>query len=119
MLSSAIFLGSASGDDLIPDRDGDSLVLEREDELVQRPPMYKVLLLNDDYTPMEFVVFVLQRIFSMSVEQAINLMLAVHTRGVGVAGVFAYEIAETKVNQVLLLAREHGHPLQCQMEEED
>jgi len=81
------------------------------------PAMYKVILLNDDYTPMEFVVEVIQRFFSKTREQATRIMLKVHTEGSGVCGVYPYEIAETKVNQVLGYAREHQHPLQCTMEE--
>ncbi|SDE51624.1 ATP-dependent Clp protease adaptor protein ClpS [Paracoccus isoporae] len=84
----------------------------------QRPPMYKVLLLNDDFTPMEFVVHVLERLFAMSHAQAIEIMLTVHRRGVAVVGVFSHEIAETKVAQVMELARRQQHPLQCTMEKE-
>lgn len=82
----------------------------------RKPSMYKVLMLNDDYTPMEFVVHVLQRFFRMSVEDATRIMLHVHQRGVGVCGIFTYEVAETKVNQVLDFARKHQHPLQCTLE---
>jgi len=81
------------------------------------PAMYKVILLNDDYTPMEFVVEVIQLFFSKTREQATQIMLKVHTEGSGVCGVYPYEIAETKINQVLGYAREHQHPLQCTMEE--
>lgn len=81
------------------------------------PSMYKVILLNDDYTPMEFVVEVIQRFFSKTREQATHIMLKVHTEGAGVCGVYPHEIAETKVNQVLGFAREYQHPLQCTMEE--
>lgn len=84
----------------------------------QRPPMYKVLLLNDDFTPMEFVVHVLERLFSMSHAQAIEIMLTVHRKGIAVVGVFSHEIAETKVAQVMELARRQQHPLQCTMEKE-
>ena len=84
----------------------------------QRPPLYKVLLLNDDFTPMEFVVHVLERLFNMSHAQAIEIMLTVHRRGVAVVGVFSHEIAETKVAQVMELARRQQHPLQCTMEKE-
>ena len=84
---------------------------------VKRPPLYRVILVNDDYTPMEFVVEVLQRFFSLSREKATSVMLHVHTRGRGVAGVFTYEIAETKVVMVNDFSREHDHPLQCTMEE--
>ena len=82
----------------------------------KNPSPYKVLMLNDDYTPMEFVVLVLQRIFKMDLEDATRVMLAVHQRGVGVCGVFSYEVAETKVSQVIDLARENQHPLQCTLE---
>ncbi|OGV71734.1 MAG: ATP-dependent Clp protease adapter ClpS [Methylophilales bacterium RIFCSPHIGHO2_02_FULL_57_10] len=81
------------------------------------PPLYKVLLLNDDYTPMEFVVEVLQRFFSKSREQATQIMLKVHNEGVGLCDIYPREVAETKVQQVTSLAREHQHPLQCVMEE--
>jgi ATP-dependent Clp protease adaptor protein ClpS len=84
----------------------------------QRPSLYKVLLLNDDYTPMEFVVLVLQRFFGKSAEEATRIMLHVHQKGVGVCGVYTYEIAETKVAQVIEFARQHQHPLQCTMEKE-
>lgn len=81
-----------------------------------KPSQYKVLLLNDDYTPMEFVVMVLKRFFRMDLEQATRVMLHVHQRGVGVCGIFPYEVAETKVNQVMDCARENQHPLQCTLE---
>jgi ATP-dependent Clp protease adaptor protein ClpS len=81
------------------------------------PSMYKVILLNDDYTPMEFVVDVIQRFFGKSRELATQIMLKVHTEGAGVCGVYPYGIAETKLNQVLEYAREHQHPLQCTMEQ--
>jgi ATP-dependent Clp protease adaptor protein ClpS len=84
----------------------------------QKPSMYRVLLLNDDYTPMEFVVHVLERFFNKSREAATEIMLHVHHRGVGVCGVYTYEIAETKVSQVVDFARRHQHPLQCTMEKE-
>ena len=84
----------------------------------KKPSMYKVLLRNDDYTPMEFVVHVLERFFSKSREDATRIMLHVHRRGVGVCGVYTYEVAETKVNQVIDFARRHEHPLQCTLEKE-
>lgn len=84
----------------------------------KKPSMYKVLMLNDDYTPMEFVVHVLERFFSKSRDEATQIMLHVHQRGVGVCGVFTYEVAETKVTQVMDLARQHQHPLQCTMEKD-
>ena len=82
----------------------------------KKPSQFKVLMLNDDYTPMEFVVLVLKRFFSMDLEQATRVMLHVHQKGVGVCGIFPYEIAETKVNQVMDFARQNQHPLQCTLE---
>jgi ATP-dependent Clp protease adaptor protein ClpS len=82
----------------------------------KKPSHYKVLMLNDDYTPMEFVVMVLKRFFGMDLEQATRVMLHVHQRGVGVCGIYPYEIAETKVNQVMDFARQNQHPLQCTLE---
>ncbi|MCS7057748.1 MAG: ATP-dependent Clp protease adapter ClpS [Meiothermus sp.] len=82
------------------------------------PPLYKVLLLNDDYTPMDFVVEVLMRYFRKSEAEAVRIMLQVHHTGVGVAGVYPFEIAETKVNQVRAAAQREGHPLQCTLEPE-
>ena len=84
----------------------------------QRPPLYKVLLLNDDFTPMEFVVHVLERLFTMTHAQAVEIMLTVHRKGIAVVGVFSHEVAETKVAQVMELARRQQHPLQCTMEKE-
>jgi ATP-dependent Clp protease adaptor protein ClpS len=84
----------------------------------KKPSLYKVLLLNDDYTPMEFVVHVLERFFNKSREEAVDVMLHVHRHGVGMCGVFTYEVAETKVTQVIDFARQNQHPLQCTMEKE-
>lgn len=84
----------------------------------KKPSLYKVLLLNDDYTPMEFVVHVLERFFGKGREEAVQIMLHVHRRGVGICGVYTFEVAETKVAQVIDLARRHQHPLQCTMEKE-
>ena len=84
----------------------------------KKPSMYRVLLLNDDYTPMEFVILVLERFFSHSREQATRIMLHVHQKGIGICGVYTYEIAETKVAQVTEFARRYEHPLQCTMEKE-
>ncbi|MHC8509339.1 MAG: ATP-dependent Clp protease adapter ClpS [Rhodospirillales bacterium] len=84
----------------------------------KKPSMYKVLLLNDDYTPMEFVIDVLERFFGKDNSEATRIMLHVHTKGVGVCGVFTFEIAETKVNQVMDLARRNEHPLQCTIEKD-
>ena len=84
----------------------------------KRPSMYKVLMLNDDYTPMEFVVHVLERFFGKSREEATQIMLHVHRRGVGICGVYTYEVAETKVTQTVDYARKNQHPLQCTLEKE-
>ncbi len=94
----------------------DDLSLETAKPELKQPPLYRVVLLNDDYTPMEFVVEVLQSFFAMNQEQATQVMLHVHTRGKGVCGVFSRDIAETKVEQVNDYAREHHHPLMCTME---
>ncbi len=99
-------------------RDGDASIITRTRPKTQRPPMYKVLLLNDDYTPMEFVVHVLERFFGMSHAQAFEIMLTVHKKGLAVVGVFSFEVAETKVAQVMDFSRRHQHPLQCTMEKE-
>jgi ATP-dependent Clp protease adaptor protein ClpS len=96
--------------------DSGTLVAEATPKTKQ-PPLYKVLLLNDDYTPMEFVVDVLERFFSLNRPNATRIMLEVHTRGRGVCGVFTYEIAETKVAQVTTYARDHQHPLMCTLEQ--
>lgn len=96
-----------------PDHD---LILEEAKPRLKRPPLYKVVMLNDDYTPMEFVVEVLQRFFHKGREQAVQIMLEVHTRGKAVAGVFTAEIAETRVAQVNEYARKQQHPLLCTME---
>lgn len=93
------------------------LAIDEASPKLKRPPMFKVVLLNDDYTPMEFVVEVLQRFFRLDRQKAVQIMLHVHTRGKGVCGVFTYEIAETKSAQVTDYAREHQHPLMCTVEE--
>ena len=95
----------------------DESVLESEVTRVKPPPLYKVMLLNDDFTPMDFVVTVLQKFFGMDREQATRVMLKVHREGVGVCGVFPRDIAATKVEQVIAYARRHQHPLACVMEE--
>jgi ATP-dependent Clp protease adaptor protein ClpS len=105
--------GDGNGDD------GDASVLIETRPRTKRPPMYKVLLLNDDFTPMEFVVHILERFFGMTHAQAFDIMLVVHKKGVAVVGVFSHEIAETKVGQVMDFARRHQHPLQCTMEKEE
>lgn len=107
--------GSDKSDD---DRTGDSGTVTLTRTKTKKPSMYKVLLLNDDYTPMEFVIYVLQRFFSKSAEDATKIMLHVHQNGVGICGVFTYEVAETKVTQVMDMARQHDHPLQCTMEKD-
>ncbi|PIE08469.1 MAG: ATP-dependent Clp protease adapter ClpS [Rhodobacterales bacterium] len=96
----------------------ESVVTVKPRTRTQKPPMYKVLLLNDDFTPMEFVVLVLERFFGMNHARAFELMLTVHKKGLAVVGVFPYEVAETKVAQVMELARQQQHPLQCTMEKE-
>jgi ATP-dependent Clp protease adaptor protein ClpS len=101
------------------DDNGDISVLLDTRPKTKRPPLYKVLMLNDDYTPMEFVVHVLERFFGMTHAQAFEIMLTVHKKGVAVVGVFSHEIAETKVGQVMDFARRHQHPLQCTMEKEE
>ena len=93
------------------------LAVEEARPKLKKPPLYRVVLINDDYTPMEFVVDVLQRVFAMDRQQATRVMLEVHTRGKGICGVFTYEIAETKVAQVTGYAQQHQHPLMCTMEE--
>lgn len=98
------------------DQDG-GLALEEAKPKVKKPPLFKVILLNDDYTPMEFVVHVLEKFFAMNREKATQIMLHVHTRGKGVCGVYTRDIAETKVNQVNEFSRQNQHPLLCTMEE--
>ena len=93
------------------------LAVEPARPKIKRPPLYKVILLNDDYTPMEFVIHVLEHFFHMDKEKATRVMLHVHTRGVGVCGVFSRDIAETKVSQVNEFSRANQHPLLCDMEE--
>lgn len=97
--------------------DDGGLAVETSKPKLKRPPMYKVLLLNDDYTPMEFVVLVLESFFKMDHEKATQIMLNVHTRGVGVCGVYTKDVAETKVAQVNEFSRSHQHPLLCALEE--
>lgn len=98
--------------------DDDAAVVTKTRPRTQRPPLYKVLLLNDDYTPMEFVVHVLERFFGLTHAQAFEIMLTVHKKGLAVVGVFSHEVAETKVAQVMDFSRRHQHPLQCTMEKE-
>src|SRR6478736_2415097 len=100
------------------DEEGKTGLITKTRPKTKKPSLYKVLLLNDDYTPMEFVVHVLERFFNKSREDATRIMLHVHQKGVGICGVFTYEIAETKVAQVMDFSRQHQHPLQCTREKE-
>lgn len=100
------------------DSGADTAVVLKTKPKTKKPPMYKVLLLNDDYTPMEFVVHVLERFFAINHQTSIEIMMTVHKKGAAVVGVFSQEIAETKVTQVMNLARKNEHPLQCTMEKE-
>jgi ATP-dependent Clp protease adaptor protein ClpS len=119
-----LWLGMGMRWTMIEDPDGDeggvgdieTGVATRTRPRTKKPSNYKVLMLNDDYTPMEFVVLVLQRFFTMSIEDATRVMLQVHQQGIAVCGVFTYEVAETKVSQVIDFARENQHPLQCTLE---
>ena len=99
--------------------DDETGVVTRTQVKTKKPSLYRVIILNDDYTPMEFVVLVLEHFFNKTREEATRVMLHVHNHGVGICGVFTYEVAETKVAQVLDLARRNEHPLQCTMEKED
>ena len=98
-------------------RQREDTVLEAKKSKLKPPPMFKVVLLNDDYTPMDFVVAVLQTIFMMNREQATQIMLKVHREGMGVCGVYPKDVAATKVEQVVYFAKQHQHPLQCVMEQ--
>ena len=97
--------------------DGNDLAVEEARPKIKQPPLYRVVLINDDYTPMEFVVDILESVFAMERTRATQVMLEVHTKGKGICGVFNFEIAETKVAQVSALAQQHQHPLLCTMEE--
>ena len=110
--------GGSGGGDRDGDGDGRTGIVTKTRPKTKKPNLYKVLLLNDDYTPMEFVVHVLEKYFSKSKEDANRVMLHVHQKGVGICGVFTYEVAETKVTQVMDFARKNSHPLQCTMEKE-
>lgn len=99
-----------------PDHGGDSVVLERRTQKVKPPQMYQVLMLNDDYTPMEFVVLVIQEFFGKDLEAATQIMLKIHLDGKGVCGVYSRDVAATKVDQVLESANKAGHPLKCMSE---
>jgi ATP-dependent Clp protease adaptor protein ClpS len=96
----------------------DDLVVQESKPKLQKPPLFKVILLNDDYTPMEFVVIVLERFFRKNREEATRIMLHVHQKGIGVCGIFTHEVAESKVRQVMSFSGENQHPLQCTMEPE-
>ncbi len=100
------------------DNEGQTGIVTKTRPKTKKPHLYKVLLMNDDYTPMEFVVHVLERFFSKGREEATRIMLHVHQKGVGICGVYTYEVAETKVTQVMDFSRQHQHPLQCTMEKE-
>jgi ATP-dependent Clp protease adaptor protein ClpS len=100
------------------DEEGKTGLITKTRPKTKKPNLYKVLLLNDDYTPMEFVVHVLERFFNKGREDATRIMLHVHHKGVGICGVYTYEVAETKVAQVMDFSRQHQHPLQCTMEKE-
>ena len=113
----SFILSSRQDDPGYPGRTGVG-ILTRPRAVIKKPSMYRVLLLNDDFTPMDFVVHVLERFFSKNKQEATEIMMQVHRRGVGVCGVYTYEIAETKVNLVMDYARKHEHPLQCTMEKE-
>ena len=102
---------------LIDDRDSHDLAVAESRPKLKKPPLFHVVLINDDYTPMEFVVEVLESVFSMERNNATRVMLEVHTKGKGLCGVYTYEIAETKVAQVTTIAQQQQHPLLCTMEE--
>ena len=112
------YIASMSKKPANPERDSDSGVITKTRPKTQKPALYKVLLLNDDFTPMEFVVHVLELFFNKSGEDAYTIMLHVHQKGVGVCGVYTFEVAETKVTQVMDYAKQNGHPLQCTLEKE-
>ncbi len=101
-----------------PDNESGTGLAVKPKPKVKKPSLYKVLMLNDDYTPMEFVVHVLERFFRKNREEATKIMLNIHRRGVGLCGVYTHDVAETKVNQVMEFSRKHQHPLQCTMERE-
>ena len=107
-----------AADDGAQDQDQEAGLLLKPKPKTKKPSMYKVLLLNDDYTPMEFVIHILEKFFGKSRQEATDIMLHVHRRGVGICGIFTYEVAETKVAQVMDFARSSEQPLQCTMEKE-
>lgn len=108
--------GKEDGDNFDGGGGSETGVITRTKPKTRKPSLYKVLILNDDYTPMEFVVHILEQFFNKTREEATEIMLHVHQNGVGVCGVFTYEVAETKVTQVVDFARQNQHPLQCTME---
>jgi len=110
--------GGKGGDKNGPGDDGRTGLVTKTRPKTKKPSLYKVLLLNDDYTPMEFVTIVLQKYFGKSHDEAERIMLHVHQKGVGICGVFTFEVAETKVTQVMDFSRANNHPLQCTMEKE-
>ncbi|MDE1467152.1 ATP-dependent Clp protease adapter ClpS [Aurantiacibacter sp. D1-12] len=112
----AVTAADEGSDNGVDEAEGETGVATKTRSKPKKPSQYKVLMLNDDYTPMEFVVLVLKRFFRMDLEEATRVMLHVHQRGVGICGIFPYEVAETKVNQVMDFARENQHPLQCTLE---
>ena len=115
----SVFTVATMSDDRKKNKDDEQTgVLTRTKPKTKKPSLYKVLLLNDDYTPMEFVVYVLEQFFGKTQDEATQVMLHVHQKGVGVCGVYTYEVAETKVTQVMDFSRSNHHPLQCTMEKE-
>ncbi len=112
-----ILAGSESGEGQQEHRTGGLLLAEPKAK-TKRPPLFKVVLMNDDYTPMDFVVFILKDIFRKNHEEAVSIMMEVHARGEGVCGVFTRDVAETKAELVITLARRHEYPLQCRVEKE-
>ena len=98
------------------DEDGDTILASKSQSKTEKPPLYKILLLNDDFTPMEFVASIIQKVFNKTQDDATRIMLQIHTEGIGICGTYPFEIAETKMNQVLNLAKESQHPLQCIIE---
>ncbi|WP_444462645.1 ATP-dependent Clp protease adapter ClpS [Rhodobacter capsulatus] len=113
-----LYLSAPRAGDGEGDGEGEAGIAVKTAPKTARPPMYKVMLLNDDYTPMEFVVHILERFFGMNHAQAFEIMLTVHKKGLAVVGVYSFEVAETKVAQVMDFSRRHQHPLQCTMEKE-
>ena len=111
-----MLMGEENNNNVDGNSKNDTGVIEKTKQKTKKPSMYKVVMLNDDYTPMEFVIHVLERFFSKTRDEATNIMLHVHQKGAGVCGVFSFEIAETKVVQVMDCARENQHPLQCTIE---